>query len=119
MNVLYCKVCGFRTPRNFADEDQYNGVFCEQCAVKLGYTKKKPAPPTTGSSVQKPIDIGEVWNANLKNLSAGTFGDPTDPETLLRYWKRQEAAGYPGASENVKYFQDILDTKKEEHDNAD
>ena len=114
MNFLTCVNCGASTLHNFADEERYIGIYCRACAVRLGYTPKPPAPPTSGSSVQKPIDRGEVWNANLKNLSAGTFGDPTDPETLLRYWKRQEAAGYPGASENVKYFQNILDTKRGE-----
>ena len=45
------------------------------------------------------------WDCNLANLNAGVFGTPTHPESLLRYWKAQELAGYPSASENVKYFE--------------
>lgn len=58
-------------------------------------------------SPRKNIDPAVRWGLNLANLNAGAFGSPEDPETLLRYWKAQEAAGYPGASENVLYFKSI------------
>ena len=48
------------------------------------------------------------WDCNLANLNAGVLGAPTHPESLLRYWKAQELAGYPSASENVKYFESRL-----------
>ena len=41
---------------------------------------------------------------NLANLKAGTLGDPTDPDTLLRYWQQQERAHYPFARDQVEYF---------------
>jgi hypothetical protein len=53
------------------------------------------------------------WNKNLEKLQNGVFGDvDADNEiisyhTMLRYWKAQERAGYPYASENVKYFEEI------------
>lgn len=114
MNVLYCKNCHMRTPRNFADEDQFDGVFCKHCATALGYTPKRPNPPTSGSNaIQPPRPRPEIiWAHNLEALKAFALGDPEDPETMLRYWKAQESAGYPGASENVKYFTSIIKSHK-------
>ena len=63
----------------------------------------------------KPHIMGEgeeaVWNKNMEMLKSGGFGSMNGEEcykTLVRYWKAQEEAGYPMASENVKYFEDIL-----------
>ena len=56
----------------------------------------------------------ERWKKNLEMLKSGAFGDDTSPKTLLRYWKMQERAGYPNASENVKYFEEIA--RKESED---
>lgn len=50
----------------------------------------------------------EHWNKNLERLMSGGFGDTTKPETLLNYWYAQESAGYPYASENVKYFEEMV-----------
>ena len=54
----------------------------------------------------------EMWEKNLKNLQAGTLGDPSDPATLLRYWQNQERAHYPFARENVAYFLDRIKRKE-------
>lgn len=40
MNTLYCIKCHARTPRNFADELLYNGVYCERCATVWGRTPR-------------------------------------------------------------------------------
>lgn len=110
MNTLYCIECKIRTPRNFADEGIYDGVYCANCASKLGYLPGRRRHPSTGSSVQPPKPRPEiVWAHNLEALKAFALGDPTDPETMLRYWKAQEAAGYPGASENVQYFTSLIE----------
>ena len=53
----------------------------------------------------------ERWAKNLEMLKSGALGDDTLHETLLRYWKTQEEADYPYASENVKYFEDIVRKK--------
>ena len=55
-----------------------------------------------------------MWEKNLKNLQAGTLGDPADPATLLRYWQNQERAHYPFARENVTYFFDMIKRKERE-----
>lgn len=109
MNALYCINCHCRTPRNFADEDMFNGVYCLQCATEFGYLPRVPKPPTSGSNVQKPIDKTTVWMLNLENLKTGAYGAQNAPETMLRYWKAQEAAGFPGASENVQYFKATIE----------
>lgn len=59
-----------------------------------------------------------LWERNLENLRAGTLGSQTSPDTLLRYWRAQERAHYPGARENVSYFEELLlkeDTGKENY----
>lgn len=58
--------------------------------------------------------MSERWEKNLQMLKSGALGDATLPETLLRYWKMQERAGYPCAEENVKYFEDMI--RKESED---
>lgn len=45
-----------------------------------------------------------LWQLNQNNLMAGTFGNPQEPTTMLRYWQQQEKAHYPNAVENVEYF---------------
>lgn len=50
----------------------------------------------------------ELWEKNLKMLRSGELGDITSPKALLRYWQLQEQADYPNASENVKYFEDMV-----------
>lgn len=35
MNTLYCINCHCRTPRNFADERVFDGVYCARCAPKI------------------------------------------------------------------------------------
>lgn len=35
MNALYCINCNCRTPRNFADERVFDGVYCARCAPKI------------------------------------------------------------------------------------
>ena len=55
-----------------------------------------------------------IWKINAELLHSGGFGSMNGDkcfETLLRYWKAQEQAGYPHASESVKYFEDLV--KKE------
>ena len=54
------------------------------------------------------VDKEERWEKNLYHLQGGGFGDPTEPETLLNYWKAQASAGYPYANENVKYFEEAV-----------
>ncbi len=58
--------------------------------------------------------MNERWERNLEMLKSGALGDVNSPETLLRYWQMQEHAGYPNASENVKYFEDMV--RKESED---
>ena len=54
------------------------------------------------------------WEKNLEMLKSGALGDSASPKTLLKYWQLQERADYPNASENVKYFEDMV--KKESED---
>lgn len=49
-----------------------------------------------------------LWETNLTNFKQGSFGDPADPRTALRYWMMQERAHYPHASDNVAYFKSIV-----------
>jgi hypothetical protein len=69
-------------------------------------------PPSRGSSVQPAKHL--AWAVNLDSLTAGAFGNPLDSETLLRYWRAQKAAGYPYASENVRYFEEQVEKREED-----
>lgn len=64
--------------------------------------------------LETPRDPAIRWSVNLGGLISGVFGDPYDPKTMLVYWKAQEAAGYPYASENVKYFEELVQKSKED-----
>ena len=61
-------------------------------------------------------DIASRWEKNLEHLKSGGFGPADEFQTLLLYWKAQERAGYPYASENVKYFEEMVE--KEKNDGA-
>lgn len=54
------------------------------------------------------------WEKNLEMLKSGALGDSESPQTLLRYWKMQESAGFPNASENVKYFEELVKSERRE-----
>lgn len=56
----------------------------------------------------------ERWEKNLEMLKSGALGDKTSPKTLLKYWQMQERAGYPNASENVKYFENMVGNESED-----
>jgi len=40
-----------------------------------------------------------MWQETTAHLQAGAFGDPAQPETLVRYWSCMERLNYPGAAE--------------------
>lgn len=109
MKPLYCIVCNRRTPRNFADGSIFNGVYCALCAPK-----RPGPPPSSGSNAQKPVAKEMLWSLHLSNFEAGLFGDPTDPVAVIRYWRAQESAGYPGAKANVDYFTTVFEKTEAE-----
>ena len=50
-------------------------------------------------------DRAQMWQLNQQNFSAGTFGNPQELTTTIKYWQAQEQAHYPGARAQVEYFQ--------------
>ncbi len=95
--------CDF-SPLRHLTFDRKNEVFYISC--DLTFTADNEA----GDELQREA----VWERNLKNLEAGTLGDKTLPETLLRYWQFQEQARYPGAKDNVEYFKMLLGKAEKE-----
>lgn len=81
-------------------------------AKEIDQEIKRKRPPNTGSNAQRPTHREELWRLNLAHLAAGALGDQGNPETMLRYWKTQETAGYPGASENVQYFTKLVEKER-------
>ncbi len=49
-----------------------------------------------------------MWQETLMNFKSGTFGDPTNPQTLLLYWIKMERLHYPDARETKKHIEKIL-----------
>ena len=43
-----------------------------------------------------------LWQANLQNYQAGTYGNPQDLRSLLMYWQTMERLHYPFAADNVE-----------------
>lgn len=107
MKYFYCNgkkgFCDFERA-GFSDAD------CSECAFCDG----------TGGE-EREIEIEEVeciktdkaerWEENMKALRAGVLGDPNATSTLLKYYRMQEDAGYPGAAENVKYYRSVLESQ--------
>lgn len=67
-----------------------------------------------GEDMEVPLNKEFLWQFNLEQLKNGIFGPKNELTTTLRYWKAQEDAGYPSASENVKYFTDIVEKGQRE-----
>lgn len=53
MNTLYCINCHTRTPRNFADERVFDGIYCERCAPKI--TGELPRVKLSGQNLKNEI----------------------------------------------------------------
>lgn len=70
------------------------------------------------STIDAEGDRATMWESNLQNLQAGTFGNPTDINTLLHYWLAQERAHYPHARENVEYFETMMTRMQEAQQQA-
>lgn len=105
-NVLYvgliCSECHFSIAKkvNLDDEETMidNYSFCPSCGARMDGESKETSQEAT-------------WTKNLELLRSGGFGSMNGDEcfeTLLKYWKMQEQAGFPSASENVKYFEDLI-----------
>ena len=41
------------------------------------------------------------------DFAMGAYGDPRDPQTMLRYWREKEIIGYPNAKRNVTEWEEI------------
>lgn len=49
-----------------------------------------------------------MWQETRSNFASGTFGDPTNPETLIMFWSKMAMLHYPGAEETKSYLEDKL-----------
>lgn len=47
----------------------------------------------------------QMWESVTAHFTAGAFGDPRDPETLILYWTKLEMLHYPGAAETKRYLE--------------
>ena len=114
----------------FVSRKQYDEVVykleCLLCHATGGrYSKATYSLPNMCKMVNDHIDRciedaekDRIWEKNLETLRNGGFGDFTyaeeNPKALLRYWKAQSEAGYPNATENVRYFEEIIRKKSED-----
>lgn len=55
-----------------------------------------------------------MWQETRANLQAGAFGDPTQLDTLIMFWRKMELLHYPGAGETLRYLEDIRQRQIEE-----
>lgn len=68
---------------------------------------------STDASSGLAINRQAMWQEITAALQAGSFGDPTQTETLMLYWGKLEDQHYPGAAETAKYFRDKLEQEKQ------
>lgn len=47
-----------------------------------------------------------MWQETRENFSAGAFGDPANPDTLIMFWQKMELLHYPGAAETKRYLEE-------------
>lgn len=45
-----------------------------------------------------------MWSEIKSNYSLGVYGDPSDINTKLQFWKNMELARYPFAKDNIEYL---------------
>ena len=50
-----------------------------------------------------------MWQETINLFSAGCFGNPQDPETLVALWTKLELLHYPGASDTRGYLEEKLE----------
>ena len=55
-----------------------------------------------------------MWQETRANLQAGAFGDPTQLDTLIMFWRKMELLHYPGAGDTLRYLEDIKQRQQEE-----
>lgn len=53
-----------------------------------------------------------MWEETVSLFSAGCFGNPQDPETLIALWTKLELLHYPGAGDTRKYLEERLETQQ-------
>lgn len=46
-----------------------------------------------------------MWQETIQMFQAGTFGDPTNIDTLIALWTKMELLHYPGASDTLAFMQ--------------
>ena len=71
------------------------------------------SPPRDVIPTEAGAILGIAMEIGAEMLKSGALGDSASSKTLLRYWQMQERAGYPNASENVKYFEDMARKESE------
>lgn len=46
-----------------------------------------------------------MWGETTRNFQAGTFGNPTDPQSVMLYWNVMKDLGYPLAKQSLSNLQ--------------
>ena len=54
-----------------------------------------------------------MWQETVNLFSAGCFGNPQDPETLIALWTKLELLHYPGAGDTRTYLEEKLKAQQE------
>lgn len=50
----------------------------------------------------------QMWENTTAHLQAGAFGDPTQTQTLILYWRKMDLLHYPGAAETLSYLEERM-----------
>ena len=47
-----------------------------------------------------------MWQEITQHLQSGAYGNPSEPQTLIRYWSQMEMQNYPGAGTIKKLLEE-------------
>ena len=55
-----------------------------------------------------------MWQETLQLFQAGTFGDPTDLNSIVALWTKMELLHYPGAGDTLEYMKGRLEQQRQQ-----
>lgn len=55
-----------------------------------------------------------MWQETLQLFQAGTFGDPTDLNSIIALWTKMELLHYPGAGDTLGYMKGRLEQQRQQ-----
>lgn len=92
---------GYFDKRMFIDQDDQGNFYYDDDFII-----------TTDISGTLANDRQAMWQETRSNFESGSYGDPTDINTLIMYWQMMNGLHYPGSEQALQFLQ----VRKQEQD---